>query len=125
MTPPKATTKARRTARPPRGAPRSTAPRSRSAPEAKDRWQLRLYIAGKTPRAVTAITNLQRICETHLKGRYTIEVIDLLENPRLAREDQIVAIPTLVRKLPPPMRKIIGNLSEELPVLVGLQLRQE
>jgi circadian clock protein KaiB len=73
---------------------------------------------------VTALANLQRICETHLKGRYSIEVIDLLENPRLAREDQIVAIPTLVRKLPPPMRKIIGNLSDELPVLVGLQLRQ-
>ncbi len=84
---------------------------------------LRLYIAGRTSRAVTALENLERICEHHLKGRYSIEVIDLLENPRLAREDEIIAIPTLVRKLPPPMRKIIGNLSDELPVLVGLQLR--
>jgi circadian clock protein KaiB len=104
-------------------AKRPAASRRRTAP-AMEQWQLRLYIAGKTPRAVTALANLERICETHLQGRYTLEVIDLLENPRLAQEDQIVAIPTLVRKLPEPMRKIIGNLSEELPVLVGLQLRQ-
>ena len=108
-----------RTARP--GTKPPAARRRQPAPA--EQWQLRLYIAGKTARAVTALANLQRICETHLQGRYTLEVIDLLENPRLAREDQIVAIPTLVRKLPPPMRKIIGNLSDELPVLVGLQLR--
>jgi circadian clock protein KaiB len=97
--------------------------RRRTAPAPAERWELRLYIAGKTARAITALANLERICEERLKGRYTIEVIDLLENPRLAAEDEIVAIPTLVRKLPPPVRKIIGNLSEELPVLVGLQLR--
>jgi circadian clock protein KaiB len=125
MMPPKTTTKARATPRGPGPAAGSPAARSRTAAVQKDRWQLRLYIAGKTPRAVTALANLQRICESHLQGRYTIEVIDLLENPRLAQEDQIVAIPTLVRRLPPPMRKIIGNLSEELPVLVGLQLRSQ
>lgn len=107
--------------------PAGRTPTSRRKPGATpppaEHWQLRLYIAGKTPRAVTALANLERICDTHLRGRYTLEVIDLLENPRLAREDEIVAIPTLVRRLPPPMRKIIGNLSEELPVLVGLQLR--
>jgi circadian clock protein KaiB len=92
-------------------------------PARPERWELRLYIAGKTPRGVTALSNLERICEEHLQGRYTIDVVDLLENPRLAEEDQIIAIPTLVRKLPPPVRKIIGNLAEELPVLVGLQLR--
>jgi len=105
--------------------PKPLAARRRRAPSASaERWNLRLYIAGNTPRAVTALANLQRVCETELQGRYTLEVIDLLENPRLAREDQIVAIPTLVRALPPPMRKIIGNLSEALPVLVGLQLRE-
>ena len=122
MTPAKTTRTPKVTRRPaPTRAKREAAPRGRPAPA--EQWQLRLYIAGKTARAVTALANLQRICETHLQGRYTLEVIDLLENPRLAREDQIVAIPTLVRKLPPPMRKIIGNLSDELPVLVGLQLR--
>ncbi|HTU00734.1 MAG TPA: circadian clock KaiB family protein [Candidatus Sulfotelmatobacter sp.] len=124
MTPAKtrSTPKATRRPAPPR-AKREAAPRRQPVPAPAEQWQLRLYIAGKTARAVTALANLQRICETHLQGRYTLEVIDLLENPRLAREDQIVAIPTLVRKLPPPMRKIIGNLSDELPVLVGLQLR--
>ena len=85
-------------------------------------WQLRLYIAGQTPKSITAFANLKNICEEHLKGRYSIEVIDLLENPRLAKGDQIIAIPTLVRKLPPPLRKIIGDLSNEERVLVGLNI---
>lgn len=90
----------------------------------KERWQLRLYVAGQTPRAVAALANLKRLCDTHLAGRYELEVIDLLEKPKLAAGDQILAIPTLVRKLPPPVKKIIGDLSSELRVLVGLDLRQ-
>jgi circadian clock protein KaiB len=86
-------------------------------------WDLRLYVAGQTPRSVTAITNLDKICREHLAGRYRVEVVDLLLNPQLARDDQILAIPTLVRKLPPPMRKIIGDLSRTERVLVGLDLR--
>lgn len=88
-----------------------------------EKWDLRLYIAGQTPKSVAAFSNLKRICEEHMPGRYRIEVIDLLENPRLAKEDQIVAIPTLVRKLPQPLRKIIGDLSDTERALVGLQLR--
>ncbi len=87
-------------------------------------WQLRLYIAGQTAKALAAIANLQRICDQRLKGRYTIEVVDLLKNPTLARGDQILAIPTLVRKLPPPVKKILGDLSSEERVLVGLDLRR-
>ncbi|HSH94529.1 MAG TPA: circadian clock KaiB family protein [Roseimicrobium sp.] len=86
-------------------------------------WQLRLYVAGKTLKSVTALSNLKMICEEHLKGRYRIEVIDLLEKPQLSRGDQILAIPTLVRKLPVPVRKIIGDLSDTERVLVGLDLR--
>ncbi len=86
-------------------------------------WELRLYIAGRTPRAERALANLKRICEEHLAGTYHIEVIDLLQEPRLARGDQIVAVPTLVRKLPVPVRKIIGDLSDTERVLVGLDLR--
>jgi len=86
-------------------------------------WELRLYIAGETAKCMAAFENLQRICEEHLKGRYRIEVIDLLRNPQLARGDQILAIPTLVRKLPTPIKKIIGDLSNEERVLVGLDLR--
>jgi circadian clock protein KaiB len=86
-------------------------------------WQLRLYVAGQTPKSVTAFANLKRLCEEHLAGEFEIEVIDLIENPRLAKDDQIVAIPTLVRKLPPPIRKIIGDLSDAERTLVGLQLR--
>ena len=89
----------------------------------KNRFQLRLYIAGKTPRSLTALENLKRICEEHLRGEYTIEVIDLLEKPQLAKGDQILAIPTLVRNLPTPIRKIIGDLSNTERVLVGLNLR--
>ncbi len=87
-------------------------------------WELRLYIAGRTPRAVTALANLERICEEHLAGEYRIEVIDILKNPQLARGDQILAVPTLVRKLPQPVRKIIGDLSNKERVLIGLDLRQ-
>ncbi len=86
-------------------------------------WDLRLYVAGQTPRSLAAFRNLKRICEEHLQGKYRIEVVDLLENPTLARGDQIFAIPTLVRKLPEPVRKIIGDLSNTERVLVGLDLR--
>jgi circadian clock protein KaiB len=86
-------------------------------------WQLRLYVAGQTPKSLTAFSNLKKICDNHLKGRYRIEVIDLVEQPQLSRGDQIVAIPTLVRKLPVPVRKIIGDLSDTERVLVGLDLR--
>jgi circadian clock protein KaiB len=85
-------------------------------------WQLRLYVAGQTPKSLAAFANLKRICEEHLAGEFDIEVVDLIENPRLAKDDQIVAIPTLVRKLPPPIRKIIGDLSDTERTLVGLQL---
>jgi circadian clock protein KaiB len=86
-------------------------------------WELRLYVAGQSPRSLTAFANLKKLCEAHLAGKYQIEVIDLLEKPQLSRDDQIVAIPTLVRKLPSPMRKIIGDLSNTERTLVGLQLR--
>ena len=85
-------------------------------------WNLRLYVAGQTPKSIAAFANLKKICEEHLKGKYNIEVIDLLENPKLAKGDQILAIPTLVRKLPEPIRKIIGDLSNTERVLVGLNL---
>ena len=87
------------------------------------RWNLRLYVAGQTPRSLTAFKNLKEICEEYLKGQYHIEVIDLMENPTLARGDQILAIPTLVRKLPQPIRKIIGDLSNAERVLVGLDIQ--
>ena len=86
-------------------------------------WELRLYVAGKTPKSATALKNLRNYCETHLKGLYKIEVIDLLVHPQLAEGDQIFAIPTLVRKVPEPIRKIIGDLSNEEKVLVGLNIR--
>jgi circadian clock protein KaiB len=86
-------------------------------------WQLRLYVAGQTPKSLAALSNLKKICENHLRGRYRIEVIDLLEQPQLSKGDQILAIPTLVRKLPEPVRKIIGDLSDTDRVLVGLDLR--
>jgi len=87
-----------------------------------DKWMLRLYVAGQTPKALTAFANLKKICEEQLKGEYSIEVIDLLINPQLGNEDQILALPTLVRKLPVPVRKIIGDLSDTERVLVGLDL---
>jgi len=86
-------------------------------------WTLRLYVAGQTPRSLVALANLKQLCEQYLAKRYTIEVVDLVQNPQLARGDQILAIPTLVRKLPVPMRKIIGDLSDTDRVLVGLDLR--
>ncbi len=86
-------------------------------------WELRLYVAGKTAKSVTALANLKRYCEEHLKGKYVIEVIDLLVQPQLAEGDQILAIPTLVKKVPEPIRKIIGDLSNEEKVLVGLNIR--
>src|SRR5437868_1669652 len=96
----------------------------RSQPsEAEDLWDLRLYVAGQTAKSLAAFANLKKVCEEHLAGKYKIEVIDLLVNPQLARGDQIVAIPTLVRKLPAPIRKIIGDLSNTEKLLVGLQLR--
>ena len=89
---------------------------------AAERWELRLYVAGETPRCVEAFTHLKKLCEEHLEGRYSIEVVDLLKNPTLAAGDQIIAIPTLVRKLPAPMKKIIGDLSNTERVVVGLNL---
>lgn len=86
-------------------------------------WELRLYVAGQTPKSIRAFANLRKICEEYLAGQYRIEVIDLLENPHLAQQDQIVAIPTLVRKLPEPVRKIVGDLASTERALVGLEIR--
>src|SRR5512142_2969461 len=94
-------------------------PRSRQTKE----WELRLYVAGQTPKSLAAFENLKRICEEHLKGRYHIQALDLRDHPQLATGDQIIALPTLVRKLPEPVRKIIGDLSNTERVLVGLDLR--
>jgi circadian clock protein KaiB len=88
-------------------------------------YNLRLYVAGHTPKSITALANLKNICEQHLAGRYRIEVVDLLENPQLAAGDQILAVPTLVRRLPEPLKRIIGNLSNMERVLVGLDLRPD
>src|SRR5687767_3343861 len=99
-------------------------PRTKSRSPAKN-WELRLYVAGQTPKSLTAFANLKKICEEHLAGEYHIEVIDLLKEPQLASGDQILAIPTLVRKLPAPIRKIIGDLSNTERVLVGLNLRKQ
>jgi len=93
-------------------------------PKEPEVWNLRLYVAGQTPKSIRAFNNLKAMCEEHLKGRYQIEVIDLRKNSQLARGDQIVAIPTLVRRLPPPLRTIIGDLSNSLLLLVGLDLRK-
>jgi circadian clock protein KaiB len=96
--------------------------RTKTPRQEADTFLLRLYVAGQTPKSMTAFANLKHICEEHLAGRYKIEVVDLLENPTLARGDQILAIPTLVRKLPEPVRKIIGDLSNTERVLIGLDL---
>jgi circadian clock protein KaiB len=98
------------------------APKAWQARAKTDTFLLRLYVAGQTPKSMAAFANLKKICEEHLAGRYKIEVVDLLENPHLARGDQILAIPTLVRKLPEPVRKIIGDLSNTERVLIGLDL---
>jgi circadian clock protein KaiB len=88
-------------------------------------YSLRLYVAGQTPQSITAFANLKRLCEEHMPGRYKIEVIDLVQNPQLAAGDQIVALPTLVRKLPPPLKRIIGNLSNTEKFLVGMDLKSD
>ena len=93
------------------------------AEQDEERWELRLYVAGQSAKSIAAFANLRALCERYLPGKYDIEVVDLLEKPQLARGDQIVAIPTLVRKLPEPIRKIVGDLSNTEKTLVGLQLR--
>jgi circadian clock protein KaiB len=98
---------------------------SHASNEDASKWDLRLYVAGQTPRSVAAFANLKRLCEEHLAGRYNIEVVDLMKYPQLAAGDQILAIPTLVRKLPQPIRKIVGDLRDTERALVGLQLRSE
>ena len=97
-------------------------PKKPTSKRGEPTFQLRLYVAGQTAKSITAFNNLQRICETHLAGEYQIEVIDLLKNPQLAEGDQILAVPTLVRRLPEPIKKIIGDLSNEERVLVGLDV---
>jgi len=109
--------------RKPNGSTGETLKSAEDAVPSPETWELRLYTAGQTPKSVLAFNNLKRLCEEHMPGRYQIEVVDLMQNPRLAKEDQIVAIPTLVRKLPAPLRKIIGDLSDTERALVGLQLR--
>jgi circadian clock protein KaiB len=98
--------------------------RSAAPSTAQKAYRLRLYVAGKTPKSVLAFTNLKQICEDHLQDRYEIEIVDLLENPQLAQGDQILAVPTLVRRLPEPIKKIIGDLSNTERVLVGLDLQE-
>ncbi|MDQ6640139.1 MAG: circadian clock KaiB family protein [Pseudomonadota bacterium] len=102
---------------------KKNAPAANAERAATPEWQLRLYVAGQTAKSAAALANLKRICETHLAGRYEIELIDLLVNPKLAAGDQILAVPTLVRKFPEPIRKIIGDLSNEDRVLVGLDAK--
>jgi len=97
---------------------------TRTAAPSDEHWVLRLYVAGQSPKSLAAFENLTALCEDRLQGRYTIEVIDLLKHPRLAKDDQILAIPTVVRKLPPPVRRMIGDLSDAERVLVGLDLRR-
>jgi len=96
-----------------------------ASPKAAERWELRLYVAGQTPKSLRAIVNLKEICETHLQGKYRITVIDVQAHPELARADQIVAIPTLIRKLPPPIKRLIGDHSNKDRTLVGLELVPE
>jgi circadian clock protein KaiB len=105
------------------GIKKGSANKSPAKANRSDFFILRLYIAGQTPNSVTAIANLKKLCEDKLKGQYRIEVVDLLEKPQLAKGDQIIAIPTLVRRLPPPVKKIIGNLSKTESVIVGLDLQ--
>lgn len=108
-----------RAAKPPS---RAAKPRSRAAKPPSPEYHLRLYVAGQSARSIAAVANLKRLCDGHLGGRYAIEVIDLIEQPHLARADEILAIPTLVRRLPPPIRKIIGDLSNVDRVLLGLDI---
>src|SRR5689334_10062162 len=101
---------------------RARAKRRSSATTIPNFWSLRLYVAGQTPRSLTALVNLNRMCEVHLAGRHEIEVIDLMKSPELGRKDQIVALPTLVRKLPEPVKRLIGDLSNSERVLLGIEL---
>jgi circadian clock protein KaiB len=101
----------------------TTKPQKTKTKPVAEGWQLRLYVAGQTPKSIMAFANLKRICEEHLEGKYSIEVIDLIVNPQLAKGDQILALPTLVRRLPAPMKKIIGDLSNTERVLVGLDIK--
>lgn len=112
--PRKATAKSRGSAK------AKTAPRARAS--GPGRWTLRLYVAGQTPRSLTAFSNLKRLCEAHIAGRYRIEVVDLMKDPELAQRDQIMAIPTLVRKLPEPIKRVIGDLSNVERVMIGIDL---
>jgi len=105
------------------GEAKTKSPRKAKAKDAEVNWKLRLYVAGQTPKSITAFANLKNICAEHLEGKYSIEVIDLLVNPQLAKGDQILAVPTLVRKLPEPVKKIIGDLSNTERVLVGLDIK--
>jgi circadian clock protein KaiB len=102
---------------------KKVAKKKAASPDDLDSWQLRLYVAGQTPKSLTAFANLKRLCEEHLAGRYEIEVIDLMKKPQLAQNDQILAIPTLVRKLPEPIKRIIGDLSNLERVMVGMDLK--
>ena len=95
------------------------------SPDPDGMYHLRLYVAGQSPKSVRAVENLRRVCEEHLHGRYEIELVDLVEEPQRARGDEIIAVPTLIRKLPEPVRRIIGDLSDTEKVLVGLQLRKD
>ncbi len=111
------------TAPPAQPSPAGQPPADVEQPGSINFWDLTLYVAGQTPRSIAALANLERICGEYLAGRFRVEVIDLMANPQLARTDQILAIPTLVRKLPAPVRKIIGDLSQTERVLVGLNVR--
>ncbi len=102
---------------------KTTKAKTQANGDAAEEWSLRLYVAGQSAKCIAAVRNLNAFCEQHLAGRYRIEVIDLLENPKLARDDQILAIPTLVRKVPEPLRKIVGDLSSSERMLVGFDLR--
>lgn len=102
---------------------KSPAPTIKSDGDNGQRYSLRLYVAGQTPKSIAAFANLKRLCEAHLPGRYKIEVVDLAENPQLATHDQIVALPTLVRKLPPPLKRVVGNLANDEKFLVGMDLK--
>jgi circadian clock protein KaiB len=107
-----------------KGSGKADSARSKAPEAGPGSWNLRLYVAGQTPRSLTAFSNLKKLCELHLAGRYEIEVIDLTRHPQLAQGDQIVAIPTLVRKLPPPIKRIVGDLSNLERVLVGMEIHQ-
>jgi circadian clock protein KaiB len=112
---------ASRKAKPAKAAAKAKKPAKKTA--APDIWNLRLYVAGQTPKSITAFTNLKQLCEKHLTGRYRIEIVDLVKQPQLAQNDQIVALPTLVRKLPEPIKRVIGDLSNLERVMVGLDLQ--